>query len=351
MVGQVIQIEDFKDKIFITKSERNYTNNQIKIETYKRNFNDFISNLYKKILILNKYRKINQNIISFGCSFNCSAKKIINFPFLIPSKFKLDKINIYYNCDKFQYNKINTTPINININSSGNGNDFFFNSQSVFLNSSGNENSENTDWQFFFLSRKSIAGTLNSGGAGSGQSFGVNKFDTIESSFEYIYRENYWDNLEERTKTLLEWEQYYRGTIDHDYSGYISTPNSYHQHIYNFASENHQHFLQPTAHFHYYQIPQHNHNYPQHTHLFSTPNHSHEINFSHSHEVENEFYQSANIGNISIKINNNLIVDKKINGEVEFENYINNGINILSFICSGKCFLNFTITATGRITI
>ena len=343
MVGKIIQIEDFKDKIFIAESEKNYTNNKIKIETYKKKFNDYISNLYKKILILNKYRKINQNIISFGSSFNCSSKKIINFPFWIPSKFELDKINIYYNCDKFQYNKINPTPVNININSSENGNDFFFNSQSVFFNSSGNGNSENTDWQFYFLDRKSISGSLNAGGAGTGQSFGVNKFNTIESSFEYLYRENYWEHLEERTKTLLEWEQYNTGSI--------STPNSYHQHIYNFASENHQHFLQPTAHFHYYQIPRHNHNYPQHTHLFSTPSHSHEIIFSHSHEVENEFYQSGNVGDISIKINNNLIVDKKINGEVEFENYINNGINILSFICSGKCFLNFTLVATGRIKI
>lgn len=349
MVGKVIQIEDFKDKIFIAESEKNYTNNKIKIETYKINFNDYISNLYKKILILNKYRKINQNIISFGSSFNCSAKKIINFPFLIPSKFELDKINIYYNCDKFQYNKINTTPINININSSGNGNDFFFNSQSVFFNSSGNENSENTDWQFFFLSRKSISGSLNAGGAGTGQSFGVNKFNIIESSFEYFYRENYWEHLEERRKPLIEFEL--ENAAADGAEGRIATPNTYHQHIYNFVSENHQHFLQPTAHFHYYQIPRHNHNYPQHTHLFSTPRHSHEIIFSHSHEVENEFYQSENVGNISIKINNNLIVDKKINGEVEFANYINSGINILSFICNSKCFLNFTLVATGRIKI
>ena len=59
MVGKIIKLTEFEKNILIAESEKNYNNNQVKITTYKKNFNDYISELYKKILILNKYRKIN----------------------------------------------------------------------------------------------------------------------------------------------------------------------------------------------------------------------------------------------------------------------------------------------------
>ena len=350
MIGQVIKTSDFETKLFIAEFEKNYTTNKIKFSTYKKDFNDYILELYKKILILNKYRKINQNIISFGSSFNCSSKREINFPFIIPNKFEVENIKIYFDCEKFQYNKINTTALTKNLKSKNNESfqfDSFTFLQEPPRDELGNINWEEAnksdDWKYLFLSRKSISSYLFPSGAGSGQSFGVNQFSTVESSYDYLYRENYWEHLEERTKPLIEWEEFNTGSVSND--------NSYHKHKYMFASENHTHYLQPTAHFHNFQIPSHNHNYPSHVHGFRTPEHAHELDFSHGHDVENEFYQSSTIGNITIKINNNLVVDKKINGEVEFENYINSGINILSFICDSKCFLNFTIVAKGRIKI
>lgn len=347
MVGKVIKLTEFNRNIFIAESEKNYNNNKIKITTYKKDFNDFISELYKKILILNKYRKINQNIISFGTAFNISSNRNINFPFIIPSNFEIDKIKIYFTCDKFQYTKIKSSPININKNTNlnDNGKDFLFNSEKFLKKApEPNDDPNNTDWQFLFLSRESISGSLDWSGAGSGQSFGVDKFTTVLTGWDWwIYG----------SASPDEGQPWAAPTYDMDmhYNGEPRTPNWYHRHEYDIAALNHKHYLQPTAHFHLYQIPEHNHNYPKHTHKFRTPEHEHEFIFSHGHDVENEFYQSSNVGNISIKINNNLIVDKKISGEAEFKNYLKSGINIINFSCSDKCFLNFSILANGRIKI
>lgn len=357
MVGKIIKLTEFEKNIIVAESEKNYNNNQIKITTYKKDFNDYISELYKKILILNKYRKINQNIIYFGCSFNISSNRNIDFPFIIPEKFEIDKIKIYFNCDKFRYTKIKSSEIQINKSStlSNNGKDFYFKSDTFLKQppqiSEGEappeDYVENTDWKYLFLSRKSFSGGLSAGGAGLGQSFGVNNWELIKTSYDHNFLQGYaekpaYEMTDEKRLNL-------ETAIDESEGG--KDYKLAHRHIYPFASLNHQHFLQPTAHNHSYQIPSHNHNYPSHKHQFTTPEHEHEFKFSHSHEVENEFYQSENIGNISIKINNNLIVDKKINGEAEFKNYLNSGINIINFVCSDKCFLNFSILANGRIKI
>lgn len=340
MIGKIIRLTELDTNIFISESEKNYNNNQIRITTYKQDFNDFISDLYKKILILNKYRKINQNIISFGTSFNISSKKNINFPFMIPEKFEIDKIKIYFDCDKFQYNKIKSSSIDINKTTSLNndGKDFLYNSEQFTKKEpENNDDPNNTDWQYLFLSKEYISGSLNKSGAGSGQSFGVNKFDLVRSGWNWQFY---------TTGEMIEAPMH---DLDIKYTGETSKPNAYHQHKYRIASLNHKHYLQPTAHSHSYQIPSHNHKYPEHSHKFKTPEHEHEFTFSHGHEVENEFYQSSNTGNISIKINNNLIVDKKTSGEAEFKKFLNSGINIITFICNDKTFLNFSILANGRI--
>lgn len=345
MVGKIIKLTEFEKNILIAESEKNYNNNQVKITTYKKNFNDYISELYKKILILNKYRKINQNIICFGSSFNISSNRNINFPFIIPEKFEIDKIKIYFTCDKFQYTKIKSSEININKSSelNDNGKDFYFKSDTFFKKKpeqNVNYDPSDTDWQYLFLSREKISGNLDASGSGSGQSFGVDNFTLIKTGWD-------WQFYNDGTPHEAPWYD-----LDIKYNdGETRKPNIYHQHKYRIAGLNHKHYLQPTAHFHYYQIPSHRHQYPRHSHKFTTPEHEHEFEFSHSHEVENEFYQSSNIGNISIKINNNLIVDKKTNGEAEFKNYLNSGINIINFICNDKCFLNFSILANGRIKI
>ena len=51
MVGKIIKLTEFEKNILIAESEKNYNNNQLKITTYKKNFNEYISKLNKKILI------------------------------------------------------------------------------------------------------------------------------------------------------------------------------------------------------------------------------------------------------------------------------------------------------------
>lgn len=335
MIGKIVKVSDFETKVFISELQKNHTQKKIKINTYKKSFSEVIADLYKKIFILNKYRKIKQNIISFGCSFNISNKKNINIPFFIPEKFNISDIKLYFICDKFQFNKIKTSEITKNI-STGLNENFYFNSDAFTK-----KISENTDSQYLFLSKKKISGSVEKSGIGSGQSYGANKYIAAQSS-DFIIKYLDGSLWPENGKTLFE---------EYSELGEIEKPNEFHTHLYTYAPEDHKHYLQPTAHLHSYQIEGHNHKYPEHSHKFTTPEHSHDVNFSHSHDIENEFSQSENIGNITIKINNNIIINRKINGEIEFSQYIKKGLNTINLSCSDKCFFIYTITAIGDIKI